>query len=119
MGKFQYGILGVKNVTDFREFRIYSHLIDFESLLNNKNEISGDVVLRDILENFQYEISGLESYLIDFGSLLNHKNKISGDVVLRDILKKFKFEILGEMNEKDFLELRINNYLIDLEKSYK
>ena len=46
-------------------------------------------------------------------------NEISGDVVLRDILEKFQFEILCVMNEKDFLELRINNYLIDFEKSTK
>lgn len=46
-------------------------------------------------------------------------NEISGDVVLRDILEKFQFEILGIMNETDVRGLRIDNYLIDFEKSRK
>ena len=47
------------NETDFREIRINNYLIDLESLPNNINEISGDVVLRDILEKFQFEILGV------------------------------------------------------------
>ena len=79
--------------------------------------ISRDVVLRDILEKFQFEILGemnetyfrelkINDYFIDLESLPNNISEITEDVILRDILEKFKFKILGVMNETDFRELR-------------